>query len=123
MKLSINPALDLDYISRVYGDDANIISSIFNAFLIDCLPRWNSLGQLIEDKNKQEAASVVHGLKPAFTMAGLGEIKSKVVELEELILQGVEKEVLLKLYGEINEKMAVMVPILTEEAARLEQMG
>jgi HPt (histidine-containing phosphotransfer) domain-containing protein len=123
MNLSINPALDLDYISRVYGDDANIISSIFNAFLFDCLPRWNSLGQLIEDQNKKEAASVVHGLKPAFTMTGLGQIKTQVVQLEDLILQDAEKTVLLKLYDDINEKMAVMVPILTEEAARLEQMG
>jgi HPt (histidine-containing phosphotransfer) domain-containing protein len=122
MKLSINPALDLEYIDRVYGDDANIISSIFNAFLSDCLPRWNSLGQLIEDKNKKEAASVVHGLKPAFTMAGLGPIKIKVVQLEDLILKDAEKVTQLALYDEINKKMDVMVPILAEEAVRLEQM-
>jgi HPt (histidine-containing phosphotransfer) domain-containing protein len=122
MTLTINPKLDLNYIDRVYGNDANIISLIFNAFLSDCLPRWYILKSLIEEQNKEEAASLVHGLKPSFTMTGLGPIKKKIEDLEQLILTNAEKEVQSALYSEIDEEMEVMVPILKEEAARLESM-
>jgi HPt (histidine-containing phosphotransfer) domain-containing protein len=122
MTLTINPKLDLNYIDRVYGNDANIISLIFNAFLSDCLPRWYILKSLIEEQNQEEAASLVHGLKPSFTMTGLGPIKKKIEDLEQLILTNAEKEVQSALYSEIDEEMEVMVPILKEEAARLESM-
>jgi hypothetical protein len=86
------------------------------------LPRWYILKSLIEEQNKEEAASLVHGLKPSFTMTGLGPIKKKIEDLEQLILTNAEKEVQYALYSEIDEEMEVMVPILKEEAARLESM-
>ena len=122
MALTINPALDLKYIDRVYGDDANIISLIFNAFLSDCLPRWYNLESLIDEQNQKEAASLVHGLKPSFTMTGLGPIKKKIEDLEQLILTNADKKKQAALYSEINEEMDIMVPILKEEAARLESL-
>lgn len=122
MPLTINPALDLKYIDRVYGDDANIISLIFNAFLSDCLPRWYILETLIDERNQGEAASLVHGLKPSFTMTGLGLIKKKIEKLEVLILTNAEKEKQAALYSEINKEMDILVPILKHEAARLETL-
>ncbi|WP_149243314.1 Hpt domain-containing protein [Dyadobacter sp. 32] len=123
MPSKINPALDLEYIDRVYGNDANIISLIFNAFLSDCLPRWYILENLIEAQNQKEAASLVHGLKPSFTMTGLGSIKKMIEELEQLILNNAGRDEQAALYFEINKKMEVLVPIIKEEAARLEQMS
>jgi HPt (histidine-containing phosphotransfer) domain-containing protein len=122
MPSTINPALDLKYIDRVYGNDANIISLIFNAFLSDCLPRWYILEQLIEEQNQKEAASLVHGLKPSFTMTGLGQIKKKIEHLEQLILKDAGKDEQAALYSEINKEMDIMVPIIKHEAARLEQI-
>lgn len=123
MPLMLNPALDLKYLDRVYGDDANIILMIFNAFLSDCLPRWYLLQSLIEEQNQKEAASLVHGLKPAFTMTGLSPIKKKIEELEQLILNDAGKESQAQLYDEINKEMDVMVPIIREEASRLENFA
>jgi HPt (histidine-containing phosphotransfer) domain-containing protein len=123
MPLELNPALDLNYIDRVYGDDHQIISLIFNAFLSDCLPRWYALQQSIDDQNQKESASVVHGLKPSFAMTGLGDIKKKIEALEQLILTNAGKEKQAELYSEINSQMTVMVPIIEYEAARLEKMA
>ncbi len=120
MSLTLNPALDKNYIDRVYGDDAQIISMIFNAFITDCLPRWYVLESLIDEENQKEAASVVHGLKPSFTMTGLSPIKKKIEELEQLILTNAGKESQAALYHEINSEVEVMVPILKLEAERLE---
>ncbi len=122
MPLEINPALDIAYLERVYGDDANIIYLIFDAFLSDCLPRWVVLKSLLDEQDLAESASLIHGLKPAFTMSGMSKVKKKVEQLELLVKSKAEKEVQIALYDEIDTELEFLVPILRAEAARLQSM-
>ncbi|SEI99342.1 Hpt domain-containing protein [Dyadobacter koreensis] len=119
MALSLNPALDVNYLTQIYGDDASIVQIIFEAFLSDSLPRWKSLKSLIEDENIAEAASVVHGIKPSFTMAGLTGIRLKVEALERDIHDEVETKEIVAHYLRINEDVERIIPILEEEAEKL----
>lgn len=119
MTLQINPALDINYLNQVYGDDANIIHLIFDAFLSDSMPRWHSLEAALDEENLEESASIVHGLKPSFTMAGLTTIRPKVDQLERDIKAKVEFEVLRQAYQNISAELLPIIPILENESKRL----
>jgi HPt (histidine-containing phosphotransfer) domain-containing protein len=119
MALPLNPALDVSYLTQIYGDDASIVQIIFEAFLSDSLPRWKSLKALIENEDIAEAASVVHGIKPSFTMTGLTAIRVKVEELEKDIHNEKDTQYLIEHYLKINEDVEHIIPILEEEAVKL----
>ncbi|GLU52446.1 Hpt domain-containing protein [Dyadobacter frigoris] len=119
MALQLNPALDVNYLNQVYGDDASIVQIIFEAFLSDSLPRWQGLQTVLEDENLTEAASIVHGIKPSFTMAGLTGIRPKVEELEKAIHAETDINDLIAHYHRISKDVYSMTPILEQEAERL----
>ncbi|HEV7382819.1 MAG TPA: Hpt domain-containing protein [Dyadobacter sp.] len=119
MALQINPALDINYLNQVYGDDANIIHLIFDAFLSDSMPRWHSLKTAINEENLEESASIVHGLKPSFTMTGLSTIRPKVEQLEREIKANTDVETLKQTYQNISSELLPLIPIIESESKRL----
>ena len=123
MTLQINNELDVNYLNQVYGDDASIINLIFNAFLSDSVPRWESLKDAIDNRDLDQAASIVHGLKPSFTMAGLTLLRPRVEDLEKAIKANQDTPELQKYYGEISEDLNKLLPILETEAERLGKLA
>lgn len=122
MALQLNPVLDLAYIDQAYGEDPVILHMIFDAFLSDSLPRWHSLQQALETEDQKEAASIVHGLKPSFTMTGLTFVRPKVEVLEKAIKDSAPKDELLTMYDTISAEIADLVPVLESESERLKQL-
>lgn len=122
MALQLNPALDLAYIDQAYGEDPVILYMIFDAFLSDSVPRWQSLQQALQTEDMKESASIVHGLKPSFTMTGLTWIRPKVEVLEKAIKENEPSGKLLEMYKEIALEIDGMIPILESESERLKQM-
>ena len=119
MTLKINPILDINYLDQVYGDDASIIHLIFDAFLTDSLPRWYSLKTAIDNEDLTEAASIIHGLKPSFTMAGLTWLRPKVEDLEKAIKGRENTAFLQSSYQHLSEQLNPVLPILKAESERL----
>ncbi|REA57048.1 Hpt domain-containing protein [Dyadobacter luteus] len=119
MTLQINPVLDINYLNQVYGDDANIIHLIFDAFLSDSMPRWHSLKTALDEENLKESASIVHGLKPSFTMAGLTAIRPKVDQLEKDIKAKAEIDKLKQAYLHISEELIPLIAVIESESKRL----
>ena len=119
MTLKINPVLDINYLDQVYGDDASIIHLIFDAFLTDSLPRWHSLKTAIDNEDLTEAASIIHGLKPSFTMAGLTWLRPKVEDLEKAIKGRENTAFLQSSYHHLSEELNPVLPILKTESERL----
>lgn len=122
MSLNINPLLDVAYLDQVYGEDPSIIHLIFEAFLSDSVPRWVSLENSIDTRDLVEAASIVHGLKPSFTMAGVTWLRPKIEDLERAIKAEVDTSVLQQYYAEISEELDVVRPILASESERLSKL-
>ncbi|TLV02607.1 Hpt domain-containing protein [Dyadobacter luticola] len=122
MALELNPLLDSEYIDQAYGEDPVILYMIFDAFLSDSLPRWHALEEALKSDNKKESASIVHGLKPSFTMTGLTKIRKKVDELEKAIKSDADRADLVSRYDEISSELNVLVPVLEEESARLKEL-
>lgn len=122
MELELNPLLDVKYLKQVYGDDHNIMHLIFDAFITDSLPRWRNLEDVIDQQNLIEAASIVHRLKPSFTMTGLTALRSPVEELEQLIKNQASKEKQVRLYHHITQELDKLIPVLSSESERLGAM-
>lgn len=119
MALNISHELDVDYLNQVYGDDATIIHMIFDAFVTDSYPRWIDLKKVLDDMNLKDAAAIVHGIKPSFTMTGITWLKPRVEAMEHAIKAGESNEKLLEFYNEIKNEVDRLIPILQSEAARL----
>lgn len=122
MSLQLNPVLDLAYIDQAYGEDPVILYMIFDAFLSDSIPRWQTLQGALQSGDLKEAASIVHGLKPSFTMTGLTFVRPKVEVLEKAIKENAPGETLLSMYDEISGELATLTPILETESDRLKLM-
>ncbi|MCF2488812.1 Hpt domain-containing protein [Dyadobacter sp. CY347] len=122
MDLQLNPALDLTYIDQVYGDDPVILYMIFDAFLSDSVPRWHTLRTALENVDLKESASIVHGLKPSFTMAGLTWIRPKVEVLEKAIKENETPENLMEMYKSISAELNELLPIIEQESERLKSI-
>lgn len=122
MALQLNPALDLAYIDQAYGEDPVILYMIFDAFLSDSVPRWQSLQGALESGDLKESASIVHGLKPSFTMTGLTHVRPKVEVLEKAIKNDDRAEQLLEMYHNISAEIEELIPILESESERLKQL-
>ncbi|TDE10221.1 Hpt domain-containing protein [Dyadobacter psychrotolerans] len=122
MALNINPVLDINYLDQVYGDDASIIHLIFDAFLSDSLPRWHTLKTAIDNEDLTEAASIIHGLKPSFTMAGLTWLRPKVEDLERAIKSNADTSFLQESYKYLSDQLNPVLPILKTESERLAQI-
>lgn len=122
MALQLNPALDLAYIDQAYGEDPVILYMIFDAFLSDSVPRWQSLQGALESGDLKESASIVHGLKPSFTMTGLTHIRPKVEVLEKAIKNEDPSQQLLEMYTSISAEVEELIPILESESERLKQL-
>lgn len=122
MALQLNSALDLAYIDQAYGEDPVILHMIFDAFLSDSVPRWQSLQGALLSGDLKESASIVHGLKPSFTMTGLTFIRPKVEVLEKAIKDEQPSEELLEMYERISAEINGLLPILETESERLKQM-
>lgn len=122
MALQLNPALDLAYIDQAYGEDPVILYMIFDAFLSDSVPRWQSLQSALESGDLKESASIVHGLKPSFTMTGLTHIRPKVEVLEKAIKNDDPAGQLMEKYRNISAEIDELIPILESESERLKQL-
>jgi len=122
MALQLNPALDLAYIDQAYGEDPVILYMIFDAFLSDSVPRWQSLQGALESGDLKESASIVHGLKPSFTMTGLTHVRPKVEVLEKAIKDEDPPEQLIEMYRNISAEIEDLIPILESESERLKQL-
>ena len=119
MTLQINDELDVDYLNQVYGDDAMIIHLIFNAFISDSLPRWQALKASIDGRDLDSAASIIHGLKPSFTMAGMTWLRPPVEDFERAIKAKADTGTLQTFYSNISKELDKITPVLQSEADRL----
>lgn len=119
MDLQLNPTLDVDYLTKIYGNDATIINIMFDAFLSDSAPRWKQLGELIELQDFEKVGSIAHSVKPSFSMVGLTWLHPKIAEFEMIAKNTPDKVILQQMYTEITEELTRMEPVLREESARL----
>lgn len=119
MDLQLNPELDVEYLTKIYENDATIIQIMFDAFLNDSAPRWKELGATIESGDFVKVASVAHSIKPSFSMVGLTWLHPKIADLESTAKNSSDTDKIKLLYKEITDELIRMEPILKQEGERL----
>ncbi|GAB2799993.1 hypothetical protein GCM10027275_52480 [Rhabdobacter roseus] len=120
--INLNPELDVAYLQEIYGDDAMIVQLMFDTFLTDVVPRWESLEELIPKNDYLKIGELAHGLKPSFSMIGLTWLHPKVESLERTARYEADKSAIPALYRDISTELKRMLPIIEQEAARLSEL-
>ena len=83
-----NSKLNCTYLTEMYGDDTEMAQMMFEHFLNNSIPEWNTIIPLIEEQNLDAVLRLVHKNKPTFMMVGLSEIHDKIRNFEKDIRSG-----------------------------------
>lgn len=79
---ALNPLLDAKYLHEIYGDDVLILQIMFEAFLKNSIPVWDGILNVIQEKDFAQVCSMIHHIKPSFSMVGLNHLHPKIQAFE-----------------------------------------
>ncbi|MBI1224913.1 MAG: PAS domain S-box protein [Bacteroidetes bacterium] len=111
--------LDRAYLQELYGDDREYALEMFDAFLEKINSEYVLLHQMSEQKDWRATAKLAHKLKPTFPMAGLTWLEADFQILEDQASKGEDETSIQLIIKQINEKVAVGLPMVLAEANRL----
>jgi CheY-like chemotaxis protein len=74
--------LDVNYLQELYADDYNYAFSMFDTFISDMMPAFDTLLSLANNNQREKLAKLAHQLKPTAAMVGLTELEKELLELE-----------------------------------------
>jgi HPt (histidine-containing phosphotransfer) domain-containing protein len=115
------PALNRDYLRELYGDDPELVAIMFEAFLEETLPQWNTLGGWLDANELARFGEVAHQVKPAFSMVGLTDLHAPIQELERIARYQPDAGRLRMLFAETDARVQLVQPLIEEELHRLRQ--
>ena len=110
--------LDISFLEEVYGDDMEYAFDIFQIFIETFDEEYKLLLNAIDGKDKNDIKSVVHKMKPTFSMVGLTDITDKFKKMEYMCKNDQIKE-LLHYFIEVKENLSHKIPLIHQEMERL----
>lgn len=114
-KIELNRAC----LNELYGDDKEYAADMFQTFLLEVIPDFSTLKDLINNGHWDTLAKVVHKLKPTLAMVGLTELEKEMLDFEEKIGVSPDKEVLGLIWNDIFADITQCIPIIESELAKL----
>ncbi|MBA4852680.1 PAS domain S-box protein [Emticicia sp. BO119] len=114
-KIELNRAC----LNEMYGEDKEYAADMFQTFLSEVVPDFGTLKELISGQDWENLAKAVHKLKPTLAMVGLTDLEKRMLDFEESIKQGPEKEALLATWKDIFNDINQSLPIIQSELAKL----
>lgn len=114
-KIELNRAC----LNELYGDDKDYAADMFQTFLLEVVPDFATLKELISSGDWESLAKVVHKLKPTLAMVGLTELEKRMFDFEDKVRQVHEKEPLLAEWKDIFDDINQSLPIIQNELAAL----
>jgi PAS domain S-box-containing protein len=118
---AFNFRLDVDYLTQFYEGDTEHASEMFELFLTENVKEFYDLSTDLNEEKWINVKQKVHKLKPVFAMVGLTVVGKKIEELEDFLLQKVEKQVIMDLYHQIEKDLNLFLPILEEDLKRMKK--
>jgi len=115
-----NAHLDADYINEIYGGDLTIVQIMFNSFLEESIPLWNSMQDQITQKNYAEVGRLAHQIKPSFSMVGLTFLHPKIQAFEAYAKSAPSQAELLTQYQQIAVDVNHAKLVIEEDLKRME---
>lgn len=116
-----NTHLDADYINEIYGGDLSIVQIMFNSFLEESIPLWNSIHEQIIQKNYDEVGRLAHQIKPSFSMVGLTFLHPKIQAFEAYAKSDPVQDKLLIQYQQIAVDVNHSKLVIEGDLKRMEE--
>lgn len=116
-----NTHLDADYINEIYGGDLSIVQIMFNSFLEDSIPLWDSIHEQIIQKNYDEVGRLAHQIKPSFSMVGLTFLHPKIQAFEAYAKSDPVQDKLLIQYQQIAVDVNHSKLVIESDLKRMEE--
>ncbi|WP_338876591.1 PAS domain S-box protein [Spirosoma sp. SC4-14] len=119
-----SPEIQIDQaaLMELYGGDPDYVAEMIGTFLTDIVPDIQLLPSLLDQKNSDELARMIHKLKPTFSMVGLPGLQNKMIELEEAVKQGAQPELIETYCNAIVTETNNVLPVLEKEMHRFSQL-
>lgn len=114
-KIELNRAC----LTELYGEDKDYAADMFQTFLLEVVPDFSTLTEMINNSDWESLAKAVHKLKPTLAMVGLTELEKRMFDFEDKVKQSPEKEALLASWKDIFDDINQSLPIIQNELATL----
>ncbi len=114
-KIELNRAC----LTELYGEDKDYAADMFQTFLLEVVPDFGTLTEMINNSDWESLAKAVHKLKPTLAMVGLTELEKRMFDFEDKVRQSPEKGALLASWKDIFDDINQSLPIIQNELATL----
>jgi len=116
---SFNPMLDTAYLRKLYGDNFEYAAELFQLF-VSCIEReLKDVRSAMERQDWEKMRSLVHKIKPNFSMAGLTWL-TKSMQVIYNKLHAKDYQEVPELMNAVLRDFEVYLPVIREEQARLQ---
>ncbi|MFD2574389.1 Hpt domain-containing protein [Spirosoma soli] len=74
--------LDRERLLDLYGDDTAYAADMFETFLHDVVPQFDSFNPLIQEQRWMDVYQLAHKLKPTLGLVGLSDLEAVMNDIE-----------------------------------------
>jgi len=115
--------LDPAFLRKNFGGDLEVEKIIYETFLIDVIPRWNQIRQLLDNAATGEVRKVVHSSKPSFSFVGLSVLVPEIEHFQKMLEHDPpDIPALSVIYEELQGKLIHVQPQIEEQIRLIEKI-
>jgi PAS domain S-box-containing protein len=118
-EFKFDESLDVDYLNSIYDGDVEYAKEMFEIFFDSSAVEFRMIEGLLEDNSMSEAKSIVHKLKPSFSMVGLTQVGLLMDELERKLEDDTQNEYSKALFSNISEMYYNQESLLRSELDKM----
>lgn len=111
--------LDVAYLDSIYDGDVEYAKEMFEIFFDSSAIEFRLIEGLLEEGSFSEAKSIVHKLKPSFSMVGLTQVGLLMDELERKLSDESQNDYSISLFKNISEMYLSQEPLLRSELEKM----
>ena len=116
---NFNESLDVAYLNSIYDGDVEYAKEMFEIFFDSSALEFRLIEGLLEEGSFSEAKSIVHKLKPSFSMVGLTQVGLLMDELERKLNDESQNDYSIALFRNVSEMYFSQEPLLKEELEKM----
>lgn len=112
-------SLDTNLLNELYGDDIDYATSMFETFLEEVLPEFDTIEPLLEQQRWEDVRQLAHKLRPTLGMVGLSDMEMLLAQFEVAVETSVESKRIHRLWHLFHADLMSCKPLVEAEWQRL----
>ena len=118
-EFKFDDSLDVDYLNSIYDGDVDYAKEMFEIFFESSAVEFRSIDGLLQEQCYSEAKSIVHKLKPSFSMVGLTQVGLLMDELERKLEDESQNKYSIALFSNIADMYFSQESLLRSELEKM----